>query len=143
MNLKIQFEVVLICLLSGYLFMIVFEFINRMLYKQKGKISRFVIELIVFISYTFAFFLVMLKTNNNDLNIYIPLFLLLGAILYIYTLQPTLQYSNEIFFSKIVKKRLYLKEKFDIIKMKKKSKKASKNETNQKPKKSVGKPKQT
>jgi polyferredoxin len=137
MELSKQFQVILASFLFGILFMIVYDFINRATYYKKGKIIRFIIELITFIFLSFLYFLIMLKISNNQLNIFLPLFIILGIITYILLLQSFFQHINEIIFNKIKCKRLSLKAKFDIIKMeRRKKKKKRKYEKNKKSKES-------
>ena len=79
----------------------------------------------------------MLEISNNQLNIFLPLFIILGIITYILLLQSFFQHINEIIFNKIKCKRLSLKAKFDIIKMeRRKKKKKRKYEKNKKSKES-------
>ena len=138
MELSKQFQVILASFLFGILFMIIYDFINRATYSKKGKIFRFIIELITFLSLSFLFFLIMLKISNNQLNIFLPLFIILGIITYILLLQSFFQHVNEIIFNKIKCKRLSLKAKFDIIKMERRKKRLKrKYEKNKKPKEST------
>lgn len=137
MELSKQFQVILASFLFGILFMIFYDFINRATYHKKGKIIRFIIELITFISLSFLYLLIMLEISNNQLNIFLPLFIILGIITYILLLQSFFQHINEIIFNKIKCKRLSLKAKFDIIKMeRRKKKKKRKYEKNKKSKES-------
>lgn len=138
MELSKQFQEILASFLFGVLFMIIYDFINRATYSKKGKISRFIIELITFLSLSFLYFLIMLKISNNQLNIFLPLFIILGIITYILLLQSFFQHVNEIIFNKIKCKRLSLKAKFDIIKMERRKKRLKKKyEKNKKPKEST------
>ena len=138
MELSKQFQVILASFLFGILFMIIYDFINRVTYSKKGKIIRFIIELITFLSLSFLYFLIMLKISNNQLNIFLPLFIILGIITYIFLLQSFFQHVNEIIFNKIKCKRLSLKAKFDIIKMERRKKRLKrKYEKNKKPKEST------
>jgi hypothetical protein len=137
MELSKQFQVILASFLFGILFMIVYDFINRATYNKKGKIIRLIIEFITFVSLSFLYFQIMLKISNNQLNIFLPLFIILGIITYILLLQSFFQHINEIIFNKIKCKRLSLKAKFDIIKMeRRKKKKKRKYEKNKKSKES-------
>lgn len=138
MELSKQFQVILASFLFGILFMIIYDFINRATYRKKGKIIRFIIELITFLSLSFLYFLIMLKISNNQLNIFLPLFIIIGIITYILLLQSFFQHVNEIIFNKIKCKRLSLKAKFDIIKMERRKKRLKrKYEKNKKPKEST------
>ena len=138
MELSKQFQVILASFLFGILFMIIYDFINRVTYSKKGKIIRFIIELITFLSLSFLYFLIMLKISNNQLNVFLPLFIILGIITYILLLQSFFQHVNEIIFNKIKCKRLSLKAKFDIIKMERRKKRLKrKYEKNKKPKEST------
>ena len=137
MNLSTQFQVILLNFLYGILFMIVYDFINRLTYKKKGKIIRFIVELITFLILTLIYFILMLAICNNVLNIFSPLFIFLGIIVYIVLIQKFFQNINEIIFTKIKCKRLYFKAKFDIIKMKRRKNRLVKHEKNRKPKESA------
>ena len=101
MELSKQFQVILASFLFGILFVIIYDFINRATYNKKGKIIRFIIELITFLSLSFIYYLIMLKISNNQLNIFLPLFIILGIIAYILLLQSFFQHVNEIIFNKI------------------------------------------
>ena len=119
MNLSSQFEVILASSLFGILFMIIYEFINTFMYYKKGKLIRFFVETIYFLFMSLSFFLIMLKICYANLNIFIPVFIILGIILYIVFLQNYFQYAYNILYKyirkKIDNKKVEIKAKFDII----------------------------
>lgn len=122
MNLSTQFEVIIASLLFGILLMIIYEFINRFMYYKKGKLIRLVVETICFLLMSLLFFIIMLKISYARLNIFIPVFIFLGIIIYLFLLQTHFQYAFNYIFSfltkKVNNKKLVIKAKFDIIKMK-------------------------
>lgn len=139
MDIQIQFQVILTSFLFGFLFMIIYDLLNCFLYKKKGKIIRLFVETLVFLLLTLLYFILMLNIYNAKLNIYIPLFVFLGIIVYMFTVQSSFQYAyNNIyqFLSKKLKqKKLYFSSKFDIIKMKIRKARITKHEKNKKSKK--------
>ena len=135
-----QFEVMISSFFFGIFFMITFDFFNRMFYKKKGKLIRLIFETLLFLLLTLLFFIIVLNTYNGNFNIFIPMFIMLGIIIYMYFLQYNFQYAfNDTILKiskKIKQKRLYLSSKFDIIKMKRRKARINKYEKNQKSKKS-------
>ncbi len=140
MNLLIQFQIILASFFFGIFFMIFYDFLNRLLYFKKGTLLRLILEIIFFSTMTLFFFLVMLKIANAKLNIFIPLFILLGIVVYVLTMQPYFQKVYQFIFykfgTKIKQKRLYFSAKFDIIKMKRRKARLKRHEKNRKSKKS-------
>lgn len=138
MNLLVQFEVILSSYLFGIIFMIFYDFLNRLLYNKKGKLIRFLIELIFFVLMSILFFIIMLKISNANLNIFIPLFLFLGILTYIFTIQYYFTFAYQKLFEyislKIKKQKLFLSSKFDIIKMKYRKAKIARYEKNKRSK---------
>lgn len=120
MDLSTQFQMIITCILFGIIYMITFEFINRLLYRKKGKIIRLLVETISFVFVTLIFFICMLLIANAKLNIFIPLFLLLGVTLYICFLEKYFQEVIDKFICKIENKQKQLAflftNKFAIIK---------------------------
>ncbi len=141
MNILIQFQIILASFFFGILFMILYDFVNRLLYFKKGKLIRLLLEIIFFLSMTLFFFFMMLKIANAKLNIFIPLFIVLGILFYIFTLQSYFQKTYQFVFHKfgikIKQKKLYLSAKYDKIKMKRrKARLKKKHEKNTKSKES-------
>ena len=127
MDLSSQFKVILVCYFYGFLFMISYEIFNRIFYYKKGKLIRLIFEVIFFIIHSIIFFVLMLLTNNAIFNIFIFLFLLLGAITYFILLKPYMIELIDQIYKVINKKllhiRLKIKAKCDKIKLQKRKKK--------------------
>lgn len=137
MEILNQFELILLSFFYSIFFMFIYDLFNALFYKQKGKIIRFVFELILFILATLLFFICMLIIYNGKFNIFIILFLILGIILYVYLLQPFVlkyySYLININKNKLLHFKLSIKSKFDIIKMNRRKKKIE-NEKNRRTK---------
>lgn len=88
MTLSQQFQILLFSFLYGFFIMMLFDLFNRILFRQKGKLIRLVLEIIFFTLSSFVYFILHLFISNAIFNIFLPIFLLIGIFTYIYTLQP-------------------------------------------------------
>lgn len=122
MEILKQFEVILLSFFYSILFMILFDFFNRLFYCKKGKLIRLPFEILFFLILTLVFFILLLKVYDAKFNIFIILFIVLGVITYVLLLQIHFQLYNDYLFKKINNKlthfKFKLKVKFGIIKMK-------------------------
>lgn len=138
MNNKIQFEVILTSFFFGIILMILYDFLNCFLYNKKGKLIRFLIELIFFSMMSLLFFIVLLKISNANFNIFIPIFVFLGVLTYLFTIQYffTSLYNKlfVLFSNKLKEKKILFHTKFDIIKENFRKRKMKRNEKNQRSK---------
>lgn len=136
MNLNEQFQVIIVSILFGIIFMIFYEFVNKLTYNKKGKIIRFIIELIYFLFMSLLFFIILLYINDAVFNIFIILFLFIGIIIYLLLFQIYFQKLYAFIFSFLKNKYNKvinpIKEKFAIINKKKKVKKHEKNKRSKK-----------
>ena len=121
MEILKQFEVILLSYFYAILFMILYEFFNRLFYSKKGKFIRLPFEIIFFLIMTLIYFVLLLKIYDGKFNIFIILFVILGIITYMMLLQiHVLRYYDYIFKkinNKLTHFKFKLKSKFAIIKM--------------------------
>lgn len=122
MEILKQFEVLLLSYFYSILFMIMFDFFNRLFFFKKGKIIRLPFELLFFLMMTLIFFILLLKIYDGKFNIFIILFMILGVITYMMCLQiHVLRYYDYLFKkinNKITHFKFKIKVKFGIMKMK-------------------------
>lgn len=126
MTLPQQFQILLFSFLYGFLMMMIFDLFNRMLFRQKGKLIRLVLEIFFFSVASLLYFIIHLFISNAIFNIFLPVFLILGIFAYIYTLQPYCLVLYDRIVTKFSKKIHHLwlsfSRKIDIIKIKIKAK---------------------
>ena len=136
MSILVQFEVILASFFFGMIFMILFDLFNRLFYRKKGKLVRLVAEVLFFCIMALLFFYIMLKIANARLNIFIPLFIIIGALIYIFYLQNYFLTAYQFVFNKIhnkiKQKKLYWSARIDAMKMKKRKAKYQKQEKRKK-----------
>ena len=122
MEILKQFEVLLLSYFYSILFMIIFDFFNRLFFFKKGKIIRLPFELLFFLIMTLIFFILLLKIYDGKFNIFIILFIVLGVITYMMCLQIHFLRYYDYLFKKINNKithfKFKIKVKFGIMKMK-------------------------
>ena len=122
MEILKQFEVLLLSYFYSILFMIIFDFFNRLFFFKKGKLIRLPFELLFFLMMTLIFFILLLKIYDGKFNIFIILFMVLGVITYMMCLQiHFLRYYDYLFKrlnNKIIYFKFKIKAKFGIMKMK-------------------------
>ncbi len=122
MNLGQQFQVILFSLLFGMIFLACYDIFNRTFYKIRGKLVRFVLELIFFSVLSTIYFFILFLINDAILSIYMPLFLILGGFIYMKFLSFPLLCIYEKIVGKIEHKlskiHLFFSKKKDIIKIK-------------------------
>ena len=99
MSLELQFQVIIFSFLFGVIFLAIYQLFNIIFYRLKGTLIRFVFEIILFGFCVTVYFIILFIINNAILNIYLPLFIILGAIFY----QKYLSFPFFFFFYKIRK----------------------------------------
>ena len=138
MSILVQFEVILASFFFGMIFMILFDLFNRLFYRKKGKLVRLIAEVLFFCLMALLFFYIMLKIANSRLNIFIPLFIIIGALIYIFYLQNYFLTAYQFVFNKIQnkikQKKLHWSARIDAMKMKKRKSKYRKQEKRKKSK---------
>ena len=122
-SLERQFQSIVLSIVFGMFFMFVYSLFYR-LFNKKNFFIRFPFELILFISSTYLFYILNIIVNEGILNIYIPLFIFIGMILYkVFYDKYIMKYFNKLLniINKLVidKLKLVIKNIYDIIKKKK------------------------
>lgn len=122
-SLERQFQSIVLSISFGMFFMFIYSLFYRLFSKRKFFI-RFPFELILFISLTNLFYILNIYINEGILNIYIPLFIVIGMILYkVFYDKYIMKYFNKLIdiINKLVidKLKLAIKNIYDIIKNKK------------------------
>lgn len=107
MNLFEQFQVFLGSIFLGMLFLCVWTFFNMLFYKYKKSLIRLPFETILFCLFAYCYYLFLVTIVDGKLNIFYPLFLLLGAVIYQKVYAP---FVNK-FFNKIIEKGQILKNR--------------------------------
>ena len=107
MSLELQFQVIIFSFLFGVIFLAIYQLFNIIFYRLKGTLIRFVFEIILFGFCVTVYFIILFIINNAILNIYLPLFILLGAIFY----QKYLSFPFLLVYGKIRKNYDYKIEK--------------------------------
>ena len=104
------------------IFLACYDIFNRTFYKIRGKLVRFVLELIFFSVLSTIYFFILFLINDAILSIYMPLFLILGGFIYMKFLSFPLLCIYEKIVGKIEHKlskiHLFFSKKKDIIKIK-------------------------
>lgn len=124
MSLSQQFQIIIFSFLFGIFFLAVYDLFNRLFYKIKGKLVRFVFELILFSLLATIYFFILFMINDAVLTIYLPLSLILGGLFYFKFLSFPLLKLYESIIKKIKNKfrpyYLSISKKFAIMKEKSK-----------------------
>ena len=79
MSIEVQIKLIVMSILFGFIFMIIYSFFNEFFYKSK---LRIIYELPLFLLSTLIYFYLLYKINTGILNIYLPLFILIGILIY-------------------------------------------------------------
>jgi len=116
MSIEVQIQLMVMSILFGFIFMIIYSFFNELFYKNRFRI---IIELPLFVFGTLLYFFFLYKINGGFLNIYLILFILIGILIY------TLFYIKLFLFKYTIihKKIILFFNKHAIIKKKKERKK--------------------
>lgn len=109
MSIEVQIKLIIASILFGFSFMIFYSLINEIFYKSK---IRILFEFPLFIIGTIIYFLIIYKINTGILNIYLPIFILLGIIIY----QAFYSHYFIYLYSNIHKKTILFLNKHAIIK---------------------------
>lgn len=122
MSLIDQFEIIIFSFVYGIIFISIYDLFNRLFYKIKGKLIRFVLELTLFSILSIVYFFTLFLLNDASLSIYLPISLILGMLFYykfvcFYMLSL---YENIIksINNKLDPVKVYFRKKFVIIKLK-------------------------
>lgn len=116
-SLNTQVQIITFGIMYGFLTSIIYSFFNRLFYKK--IITRFVLELPFFIFLTIIYFIVNIKINDGKINIYQPLWLLIGVLLYYKFYSKYFLPFYEMIVNYLYQKLLLpFKNKYDIIKKK-------------------------
>lgn len=122
MSLGKQFQIILISYLFGMIFLACYDIFNRTFYKLKGKLVRFVFELIFFSVLVTIYYFVIFLINDGILSIYMPLFLIIGGLVYLKFVSSPLQCLYEKIVGRIEQKltklHLFFLKKCNIMKLK-------------------------
>lgn len=122
-SLERQFQSIVLSISFGMFFMFIYSLFYR-LFSKRNFFIRFPFELLLFISLTYLFYIFNIYVNEGILNIYIPLFVVIGMILYkVFYDKYIMKYFNKLIdiINKLVidKLKLAIKNIYDIIKNKK------------------------
>ena len=98
-ELEIQFQLVISCLILGMVFANLYSFIDIIL--GKSKVFRSVIELCFFAIITILFYYFIYRVNKGILNFYIPISLIGGVYLHKRFYDKHFSCLYEYWFSKI------------------------------------------
>ena len=79
MSIEVQIKLIVMSILFGFIFMIIYSFFNEFFYKSK---LRIIYELPLFLLSTLIYFYLLYKINTGILNIYLPLFILIRILIY-------------------------------------------------------------
>jgi hypothetical protein len=123
MTLNDQIQSFVYSILIGMVFTFIWSFFNRVFYKLKGTFRRLVFEAVLFSMFGVVYYYLLFLINNGVLNIYLPLGLLVGVVIYQLYYAPKLLLSFERLIcyikSKIIKPiKLAFIHLFAIIKKK-------------------------
>ena len=80
--LQIQFRIIVLSFLFGFFGMFLYSVFNRMFFYKKNKPIRFIFEPIFFTSLTLFYFYLNYKVSLGYQTIYIPLFIVVGILIY-------------------------------------------------------------
>jgi len=129
-SLQRQFQSVVLSIVFGMFFM--FMFLNHhRIFRNKNIILRLFFKLPLFISLTYLYFYLNALVNDGLLNIYIPLFIILGMWIYhkfyskyiLKYLDKLIAFINIFIINKL---KLEFKKLYGIIKVRKKVRKDAK-----------------
>lgn len=82
MPLIVQIKSLIISLFLGLIISFLYSLINRLTYRFKNTVIRYVIEILMMAFFSFCYVMVNVYVNDGQINFYMILFLIIGAILY-------------------------------------------------------------
>ncbi|MFR1448418.1 MAG: spore cortex biosynthesis protein YabQ [Beduini sp.] len=82
MSLIVQIKSLIISLFLGLIISFLYSLINRLTYRFKNTVIRYVIEIMMMAFFSFCYVLINVYVNDGLINFYMILFLIAGAILY-------------------------------------------------------------
>lgn len=80
-SLNTQIQIIVFGILYGFIGSVVYSIFNYIFYKR--IITRLLIEVPLFLGMTLVYFHAMIKINDGKLNIYQPLWLIMGCLIYL------------------------------------------------------------
>ena len=121
-SLEFQIRIVVLSFLFGLFGMFLYSIFNRIFFYKKRKFIRFILEPLFFLLLTVFFYYLNYKVSLGHQTIYIPLFILLGILVYqMFYAKYFLKFIENIaqyFHKKVELIKLDLHKKYDIIKRK-------------------------
>ena len=82
MSLIVQIKSLIISLFLGLIISFLYSLINRLTYRFKNTVIRYVIEIMMMAFFSFCYVMINVYVNDGLINFYMILFLIAGAILY-------------------------------------------------------------
>lgn len=82
MLLIVQIKSLIISLFLGLIISFLYSLINRLTYRFKNTVIRYVIEIMMMAFFSFCYVMINVYVNDGLINFYMILFLIAGAILY-------------------------------------------------------------
>ncbi|MBS5114933.1 MAG: hypothetical protein KHY88_04435 [Erysipelotrichaceae bacterium] len=82
MSLIVQIKSLIISLFLGLIISFLYSLINRLTYRFKNTVIRYVIEIMMMSFFSFCYVMINVYVNDGLINFYMILFLIAGAILY-------------------------------------------------------------
>lgn len=121
MSLSQQFQIIIFSFLFGIFFLASYQLFNTILYKLRGSLLRFVLEMIFFGILVVIYFFIIFFINDARLSIYLPIFIFFGALFYhkffSYHLLVLYEKFKRKYDNQIKQIRLFFFRKFSIIKI--------------------------
>ena len=121
MTLLQQFQALVGSIFFGFIFTHLWYVFNRMFYKWEGTFKRFILEVPLFISFSYLYFLFLVKICNGKLSLYYLLCIALGLFIYVKFYAPKFNKFHEKILN-MLNEKIFMKIKDKINKAFKKSK---------------------
>ena len=132
MDLFSQFQTFIGSIVLGFIFALFFSFFNRLFFKRKHKIIRFILETCLFCSFSYLFYVFLSRYYLGVFNLFFVVALFLGWYLF----YKYYAYYFEVFYEKIffslskafLTQKLKIKTRYDkLFKRRKKHGKVKQN----------------
>lgn len=109
MELVTQLQGIVYSVVYGLLFSFIYSFINRLFYRYKKKIFRFIIQVCIGVLFGFTYYYGLIAINNGVLRIYFIFSIIVGYIIYenYYALPSLIVIENIIKMLKKVLRPIY------------------------------------
>ncbi|MGM9858464.1 MAG: spore cortex biosynthesis protein YabQ [Bacilli bacterium] len=95
MTLLQQFQALIGSIFFGFIFTHLWYVFNRIFYKWEGTFKRFILEVPLFISFSYLYFLFLVNICNGKLSIYYLLCIALGLFIYVKFYAPKFNKFHE------------------------------------------------